>query len=162
MFVVSLRASTVKFFTLILAALVLLVGVVVFSEGDTVYAAADGVEINYGGIKTNDDRVAFISGFGLKVDDTPVSEETVNIPDTLDRVLAGYNELQKAQGLDITKYRTKRVTRYTYRVTNYESDGEVQVNLFVHKGKIVACDISGTADGGFVLPLTEIDSSKLK
>ena len=162
MFVVSLRASTVKFFTLIIAALVLLFGVVILSEGDTVYAAADGLEINYGGIKSNADRVSFISGFGLKVEENPISEDTVNIPDTLDRVLLGYNELQKAQGLDITKYRAKRVTRYTYRVTNYAAEGDTVVNLFIHRGKIIACDISGTEGGGFVLPLTEIDTSRLK
>jgi hypothetical protein len=77
-------------------------------------------------------------------------------------VILGYNELQKKQGLDLSKYARKKVTRYTYKVTNYDSDGDVYASLFVHRGKIIACDLSSASPDGFVLPLTLVDRGKLK
>ena len=84
------------------------------------------------------------------------------MPDSFDRVILGYNELQKRQGLDLSKYAKKRVTRYSYRVSNYDSDGEVYANLFVYRGRIVACDISSADPEGFVIPLTLVERDKLK
>jgi hypothetical protein len=74
------------------------------------------------------------------------------MPPDFDRVIVGYNELQRRQGLDLSKYKGKRVTRYTYKLVG---DGEVYANLFVHRGKIVACDISDASPDGFVKPLTQ-------
>ena len=62
----------------------------------------------------------------------------------------------------MSKYQNKRVTRYTYKVTKYDSDGEVYANLFVFRGKIVACDISSADPTGFVIPLTRVDRDRLK
>ena len=41
-------------------------------------------------------------------------------------------------------------------------DGEVVVNLLIHKGRIIGTDISSTQKDGFILPLTEIDQDKIK
>ena len=84
------------------------------------------------------------------------------MPEDFDRVILGYNQIQKTQGLDLTKYSRKRVTHYAYEVTNYDSEGSVYVNLLVHRNRIVAADISSVADGGFVSALTDFDRSKLK
>ena len=161
MFVCSVRASTIKFFALIAVALAVLITLVAIGEGDTVYASA-GVEINYGNIKTKEDRLAFISGFGLTADSESETEEGFSMPESLDRALLGYNEIQRSQGLDLSKYLKKRVTHYSYRITNYEAEGEVRVNLLVYKNRIIACDISSAEGEGFVLPLTELDSAKIK
>ena len=161
MFVYSIRASTLKFFGFIVFTLALLIGILAIGEGSTVVAWASG-EINYGGIKTNEDRVAFIEQFGLKVESEPIEEVPFAMPDSFDRVILGYNELQKKQGLDLSKYARKKVTRYSYKVTNYDSEGETYANLFVYRGKIVACDISSASPEGFVLPLTLVDRAKLK
>jgi hypothetical protein len=122
----------------------------------------NGREINYGGIKSNEDRVAFIESFGIKVKSDPVREETFTMPDNFDRVILGYNQIQKSQGLDLTKYSRKRVTHYAYEVTNYDSAGAVYVNLLVYRNKIIAADISSAADGGFVSSLVDFDRTKLK
>ena len=84
------------------------------------------------------------------------------MPEDFDRVILGYNQIQKTQGLDLTKYERKRVTHYAYEVTNYDSDGAVYVNLLVYRNRIIAADISSASDGGFVSSLTEFDTSKLK
>ena len=162
MFVYSIRSSTVKFFGIILVALLAIVGILLGSGDTAVSASSSATEIDYSGIKTADDRTSFIEQFGIKVDKNSESEESFKMPDSFDRVILGYNELQKKQGLDLSKYAKKRVTRYTYLVTNYNADGDVYANLFVYRGKVVACDISSADPEGFVLPLTFVEKANLK
>ncbi len=162
MFIYSVRASTLKMIGVLLL-FVTLVGVaLLMGQGNAVSASGNPYEINYSGIKTKDDRVAFIQALGIEID--TASEESVafRMPDDFDRVILGYNELQKRQGLDLSKYKNKRVTRYTYKVTNYAQEGDVYANLFIHRGKIVACDLSSADPAGFVVPLTLVDRTKLK
>jgi hypothetical protein len=151
MFIYSIRLSTIRFFAIILLGLVMVTGLVIGTSGESVSAISTATEINYGGIKTKEDRLAFMENFGVKVD--PDSEESAafRMPPDFDRVILGYNELQKKQGLDLSKYKNKRVTRYTYRVVG---DEDCYANLFIYRGKIVACDISSASPDGFVLPLT--------
>lgn len=162
MFIYTVKASTVKLFGCIVLCLAVLALLITLGSQETVYASAEGREINYGGMKTNEDRVAFIEGFGIKVKETPVTEESFVMPKDFDRVIQGYNQIQKTQGLDITKYERKRVTHYAYEVTNYDASGPVYVNLLVYRNRIIAADISSLSDGGFVSSLTEFDTSKLK
>ena len=161
MFVYSVRSSTVKICAVVLVA-ILATLILALSGGTAVSASSDGTGINYSGIKTKEDRVAFIEQFGIKIDEGSEKEESFKMPDSFDRVILGYNELQKKQGLDLSKYAKKRVTRYSYRVTNYNSDGEVYANLFVYRGKIVACDVSSLSPDGFVVPLTTVERDNLK
>ncbi|MBO7197088.1 MAG: DUF4830 domain-containing protein [Clostridia bacterium] len=162
MFIYSVRASTVKMVGLILLLAVALAVVVFMGPSGSVSALSTATGVDYSGIKSGEDRLAFINGFGIEVDKDSEAEEIFRMPDNFDRVIIGYNELQKRQGLDLSKYANKRVTRFSYRVTNYDSEGEVYANLFVHRGKIVACDLSSADPSGFVIPLTMVDRAKLK
>ena len=161
MFIYSIRASTVKFFAVILLALAALIGALALPSEVAVYAAADGREIDYGGMKTAEDRIAFIRSFGIEVKEEPITEESFAMPEDFDRIIADYNELQKRQGLDLEKYKRKRVTHYEYEVTNYNGGANVRVNLLVYRNRVVACDLSSAEAGGFVIPLTEVDAEKL-
>ena len=162
MFIYSIRASTVKLVGVMALALALVFGIVISGNANAISASSSATGIDFSGIKTNEQRVAFIENFGIKVEETPVEEEAFRMPEDFDRVILGYNELQKKQGLDLSKYQKKKVTRYTYKVTNYDSDGEVYANLFVYRGKIVACDLCSANPDGFVIPLTLVERSKLK
>ena len=162
MFVYSVRASTVRFFTVIGLVLVLLVVMVAVGNNSAVYASSEG-GINFSDIKTNEDRIAFIEGFGITVRPEATEEKSFTMPENFDRVILGYNELQKKQGLDISKYAKKKVTRYTYEVTNYKGESDpVYVNLLVYRSKIIGADISSVGEGGFVLPLCDITENKLE
>ena len=161
MFIYSIRASTVKFFGFIALTLLLIVGATLLGPGQTASAAA-GEVTDFSGIKTKEDRIAFIESFGVKVDKDSEESVAFSMPRELDRVILGYNELQKKQGLDLSKYTGKRVTRYTYLVTNYNADGEVYVNLFVYRNKIVAADVSSADPTGFVTPLLLVEPDSLK
>ena len=162
MFIYSVKASTIKLAAVICIALAILVSVTAFGDAGAVYASADGVTVSYGGIKTNEDRIEFIEGFGLRVKESPVREEKITMPENFDRIILGYNELQKSQGLDLSKYTKKNVMHYSYEVTNYDYDGTVYVNILMHKNKIIACDISSGDKNGFVLPLIGLDKTKIK
>lgn len=158
MFVYSFRASTLRFFLVIalaVAALTALILLVPAYDGGNGAAGGDAeaaLNISYDGIKTNEDRIAFLSQFGWKVSEEPIESVEVTLPADFDRVFSGYNELQKAQGLDLAKYRGKTVMRYTYEVTDYptEDGGKVWANLIVCRNRVIAGDICSADPGGFI------------
>ena len=78
----------------------------------------------------------------------------VELPRIFDAVYAKYNDVQKQQGLDLSKYKRKKVTRYTYEVTNYDGyEGTVYANVIVYRGRVVGGDLCSAAPDGFVCTL---------
>ena len=157
MFVCTLRASTIKFFAIIALTLAVLVGAIAIGGAGAVTVSA-AVNVDFSGIKENTDRINFISSLGYKVKKEAVEEVTFVVPERLDSAMSTYNELQKSQGLDLTRYKNKKVTRFTYLVEEYpDYDKDVYVNLIVHRGTVIACDISSADPDGFVKPLISIE-----
>lgn len=155
MFIYSLRANTVKFFGVICVALIALITLIAFIpayEPDMATSgnAQDQVSVSYSKIKTNEDRIKFLSQFGWEVDAQPLEEKEVVIPAEFDKIFAGYNQIQRAQGLDLGKYKKKKLMRYTYNVTNYDGEGTVYANLLVYRNRVVGGDICSADAGGFV------------
>lgn len=157
MFVYTLKASSIKFFAVILLAVAVLVTIVAILPDVEVAGEVAVVSIKYTGIKTDEDRIEFLKQFGYEVKETPVDTREVTVPEHFDAVYEKYNDIQKAQGLNLSKYKGKTVTKYTYEVTNYDYDGTVLATILVYKDKIIAGDIC-SADGigfmhGFEKPL---------
>ena len=155
MFIYSLRASTLKFFAVLCVALTTLITMIVFIpeyDGELANLSTAGeIEINYDKIKTNEDRIAFLRQFGIEVEDVPKESVEVIIPENFDKVFTGYNEIQKRQGLDLSRYKNKKVMRYTYVVTNYEEeDGVVYANVLVYRNKVIGGDVCSADVNGFV------------
>lgn len=152
--IITVRASTLRFFSLILACLVGLSTLAAISYGRLSYE--DEAAVSYGGIATENDRREFIKAQGYEIADKAVDKVSFSVPKDFDRIISGYNEIQKKQGLDLGRYKGKKVTRYTYLVTNYEGyDGAVYANLVVYRKKIIACDVSSSDPTGFVEPLVK-------
>ena len=153
MFICSVRASTIKFFSAVALSLAVLITLLALVEPTAVATGGEVYTENivYSGIKTNEDRVNFLSGLGWTVKAQPIYEKSFVMPESFDRVMQGYNEIQRSQGLDLSKYRKKKVTRYTYEVENYENGGEkVYANIIVYKNRIIAGDICSSSPDGFV------------
>ena len=75
----------------------------------------------------------------------------MTIPGEFDKVFATYNEMQKEQGLNLSKYKGKDVTRYTFAVTNYEGyEGKVLANVLVYRNRVIGGDICSADLSGFV------------
>ncbi len=156
MFICSVRASTLKFFSLIVLCIAGLVAAIAIGTGNSVSASAEA-GVRFDRIETDADRRAFINSAGYTLADALVEEVTFSVPKDFDRVISGYNEIQKEQGLDLERYKGKKVTRFTYKVENYEGyEGTVYANIVVYRSKIIACDISSADPKGFVKPLLKL------
>ncbi len=155
MFVYSFRAGTIKLVGVICVALTVLITLIAFVPTYAITSQTTGadstVSYNYDKIKTAEDAAAFISQFGWSVTPAPVEVKTVIIPSEFDKVFSAYNELQKEQGLNLTKYKNKEVTRYTFSVTNYQGyEGTVYANVLVYRNRVIAGDICSADVTGFV------------
>ena len=151
MFIYSVRASTIRFFSVIGLTLAVMIGILVFNgSAESIPTASASVELS--DVKTNEDRVAFIARLGIIVKPVPKESEEVMIPENFDRLLLEYNEIQKRQGLDLSRYKNKKVNRYTYEAENYNG-APACVNLVIYKGTVIACDVSSSTESGFVEPL---------
>lgn len=153
MFICTVRAQTVRFAGVLCIALAILFGVAVIADaGAAIVPPEETVEtVSFSRVKTDEDRLKLLTDLGWKTTGEVVEEESFTLPETFDRVLLGYNEIQKDQGLDLTRYRKKKVTRYTYEITNYpDYEGRVYANLIVWRGRVIAGDISSADPMGFV------------
>ena len=153
MFIYSLRASTLKFFGILCVALVTLITLIAFipAQAQESTETAGEVEIVYDKIKTEEDRVEFLRQFGWEVKGEPVKVVEVTIPSEFDKVFTGYNEIQKRQGLDLSEYKKKKVTRYTYEITNYEgAEGVVYANILVYRNRVIGGDVCSADTTGFI------------
>lgn len=101
------------------------------------------------GVKSNEDRIAYLESFGWTVSPEAIAVEELLIPDTFDASYDEYLALQSGQGFDLSAYCGKRVKRYTYEITNYPT-GEtgVQAALLIYKNTVIGGEVlSPTADG---------------
>ncbi len=150
MFIYTLRATTLKFFAVVGVALACLAVLIAFVPSYDSETSAE-VSYRYEKIVTDDDVEAFLGQFGWSVGAEPLQVKDVTIPDEFDKIFTAYNELQKAQGLDLGKYKRKTVKRYTYEVTDYpDYDGKVYANVLVYRGRVIGGDICSADTEGFV------------
>ena len=157
MFVCTVKASSIKFFTAILFSAAVLVGIVALlpvidPSGEVAVAAVD-----YKGIDTVEEQLSFLRELGHRPEPDPVYAGDVVIPEVFDSVYETYNQLQKAQGLNLEKYKGKTVRRYTYALTPADSEqtdgpvGEVRyATLLIYKNRVIGGDITTTGPNGKV------------
>ncbi len=160
MFIYSVRASTLRFFAILAVTVCVLVGVMAVSGADSVSAMSDGA-YRFADVSTKEDRLEFLSQFGILAAEDSEQKEDFSLPEALDRVLLSYNEIQKAQGLDLSRYCKRKVQRYTYEVKNYKDPSlAVYANVIVYRQRVIGGDISAVGEGGFVLPFTAFEAKK--
>ncbi|MBQ4066446.1 MAG: DUF4830 domain-containing protein, partial [Clostridia bacterium] len=110
-------------------------------------------------------RMDFLRQFGWEVGDACVEEVEVQIPADFDKILNAYNEIQKSQGLDLSKYKGKTVQRYTYEIKNYpDYDGTVYANIIIYKNRVIGGDVYSADVSGFIqgfeMPKTEQEAAE--
>ena len=113
-------------------------------RGDPVQAPAEAkVE--------NEQRISFLETFGWEVEGEEDEIVEVKIPQEFDDVFEKYNEIQKQQGCDLSKYAGKRCKRYTYVIENYPGQAEgVRANILVYKNKVIGGDVCSVELDGFM------------
>ena len=99
----------------------------------------------------NEQRIDFLKQFGWEVEQEPVSIEEIVIPQQFNQVYERYNELQKTQGMDLTKYAGKTVKKVVYQMTNYPRPATlVHATLLIYHDKVIGGDISSAELDGFM------------
>ena len=96
-------------------------------------------------------RVAYLRSLGWEVEPEPTGQMEVLVPAQFDQLYESYNDIQKAQGFDISRYKGERVMKYTYLVKNYPQEPEgAAANLLVYQGKLIGADLCSLRLGGFL------------
>ena len=108
----------------------------------------------------NGSRVQFLKEQGWDVTTSPKESSQVRIPKEMSPVYERYNELQKSQGYDLSRFAGKTVMRYVYQVNNYPGASEpVYATLLGYKNQIIGGDITNTALQGSVQGLKNTAST---
>ena len=138
----------------ILAALALCVGTLLPSFSAAVPAAGEPAALSAPSpkkIRSNEDRVEYLSAYGWEVSPEPITTQELLIPEEMDESYTEYLSLQGQQGFDLAKYAGKRLKRYTYEIYNYPS-GEtgVQANLLLYRNTVVGGEVLSPQLNGFM------------
>ena len=113
--------------------------------------AAASAAVSPKGVRTNEDRIAYLESYGWSVSSDPIAVEELIIPEQFDETYSQYLELQASQGFDLTDYCGKRVKRYTYEITNYPTgESGIQAGLLVYKSTVIGGDVLSAQLGGFI------------
>lgn len=148
MYIVSFKLDKRKFCAVV-AALCLVVAVIFVAIPNTAGDVLAGNISN--SAKSTADHISFLKAYGYEVSDKPVQIQEIIIPEEFSSDYEKYNEYQKLSGFDLSKYKSYRVKKYTYKVLNYEdSSDEVVANIIVYNNKVIGGDICSTTLGGFV------------
>jgi len=144
-FTAKLNKKLIGYIILMLVLIVVAI-IVLASVGSTAEASEFSSRV-----KTNEERVAYLTSLGWDVAYEPVDQQDIIIPEDFSGVYGDYNELQKAQGFDLRDYSGFSCTRYTYSVLNHPSgDASVVADLIIYKNEVIAGDIQSTSLDGFM------------
>lgn len=159
MFVFSLKATNLKRIIFVALALILIaVGgyLLLAGEEKSESTVRNGISFK---AETAEERIAFISQFGYSVTEDPLRVEEVIIPEEFDENYEIYNEIQKSQELDLSKYKGCRVKKWTYEVTNYkgyeDTEGVIEINLLIYNSLVIGADIQCLEQDGFMKALND-------
>lgn len=145
MLVMTAKVDKKKIALVLAAVAAAIVGLVLLFGGrDTETAATVSVT-------SNDDRVKFLTEFGWEAAASPVESGLVKIPETSSAVYDRYNQLQKSQGYDLSRFAGKNVMRYVYKITNFPGATQpVYATLLIYKNQVIGGDITDTSAKGAV------------
>ena len=83
------------------------------------------------------------------------TQKTVTIPEQFGEVYERYNELQKQQGFDLCRYRSREAVVYTFPVVSVDGvhTDFAEAHVMVCDDIVIGGDLACTALGGEMLPL---------
>jgi len=99
-----------------------------------------------------------VRDMGYEVGDTPIETVELVIPENFSPVYEKYNNMLKENGYDLSLYKGKKCTRYSYLIPSLNA----RANILVHNGKIIGGDISGITLDGIMIPIKKTEKSSEK
>lgn len=100
---------------------------------------------------TKPDLSLFLSDLGYEYNEI-FTKRAFTVPNEFDMVYNNYNEMQKEAGYNLSPYRGKSCTMFTYELLNHPF-GKANANIIVYRGEIIGGDISSVSLDGFMTPL---------
>ena len=100
-------------------------------------------------------RQQFIKEMGWETEKEFSDCKKVTIPQEFNQVYESYNELQKQQGFDLSRYAGCEGKLYTYKVLDSNLGDNVLASLYVSDGRVVGGDVHSTALDGFMCGLRQ-------
>ena len=100
---------------------------------------------------THENRMTYIKSLNVDVDEDAVSVKETVIPEDFGDVYTKYNEIQKKAGFDLTSFKGKEVTVYSYLLKNQKQT----LTLIVCEDCIIGGDIADIKIDGEMKPLKE-------
>lgn len=157
MFVFSTKLTKTKIAAAVLVCACIALVVILAVPGGNAEAGKTNKTI----LKTNEERIDFLASFGWTAEQEPIETSETVIPTEFDETYEKYNALQKEQGYDLSAYKGKTATRYTYKITNYpnESVKDVRVNMLIYENKLIGADVSSSDIGGFMHGLDKSEAT---
>ncbi len=149
MFVYSIKSKHIKVALLVIFIILTVISLFILSK-DSQQAGKSGMSIK---AASHEERMAFLSQYGWEINEEPVEVQEVIIPQEFDDTYTAYNEIQKAQGFDLTVYAGVRVKRWTYIIKNYkgyENKDCIHANVLVYDGLVVGGDVCSVELDGFM------------
>lgn len=98
------------------------------------FLAVAGGSIPKVALVTEAERAGFIKQYGYTVGD-PVTVKTITVPAVMDDEYEKYAQILKKGGFDISLYKGKTLTEYTYMMEN-----EIVFHLLLDKENLVGAD----------------------
>ncbi len=107
-------------------------------------------------LETNEEREDYLKSLGWEFN-TNFTEKEIKIPAEFNDTYNKYNDIQKSQGFDLSKYKGETVKVYTYNITNYngcENRDCIYANLLVYNNILIGGDVCSTSvSDGFMQAL---------
>lgn len=145
-----MKASGLKFFAVVAISITILVTAIGILPSVSAASDVASVLTNYKNINNEEDMVKFLSQFEYDVEPVPTKVYEIIIPEEFNSMYEKYNEIQRAQGLNLKRYAGKDATVYVFKITNYGTENETFASLFVRNNRIIAGDVTCTSEDGFV------------
>lgn len=101
---------------------------------------------------THATRMQYLQSIGVRVEEEAEQTKEITIPETFSDVYETYNRLQQRAGFDLSDYKGKKATVYTYRLLE---NTEKKVTLIVCGGRVIGGDVSEAAFDGEMQPLPQ-------
>lgn len=106
------------------------------------------------GVKSNEQRIAFLEDLGWIVGTEAASIEDIQIPETFDASYDEYLALQESQWFHLQDFAGKKVKRYTYEVRNYPGLQEgIWASLLIYKKEVIGGEVFCSQGDGFMQSL---------
>ena len=156
MFFLTLKAPRPRFLAGAMAALCLLTATVQLPPNLTETVPTGAVQTVSRKLRSNGERVELLRSLGWQADETPLSAETLLLPDALPET--EFLALQREQGFDLPALAGQRVKRYVYQIKGPSAGNtDRRVALLVFQGRAVGGAVYAPGPEGSLSPLFPTD-----